>query len=125
MSCPIRVDATNVPTIIGMVSRPDSVAVLPRATCMYWLRKTAVPNIATPTATLARTARTNVRFLNRCSGMMGSTALFSTRTAATRASSDPITMTALCHETHSKLLPANVTHSSRVETPTLMSSAPQ
>ena len=46
---PITVEEMSTPAIIGMVSRPDSVGVAPRASCMYWLRNTAVPNIATPT----------------------------------------------------------------------------
>ena len=39
----------STPAIIGIVRRPDSVGVAPRASCMYWLRNTAVPNMATPT----------------------------------------------------------------------------
>lgn len=113
------------PTIIGIVRRPDSVGVLPRATCMYWLRNTAVPNIATPTATEATTARTNVRFLKRCSGMSGSGVTRSTSTAPTSASTAPPTIANVCHESHSKFCPANVTHSRSEDTPALMRIAPQ
>ena len=61
------------PAIIGMVSRPDSVGVLPRASCMYWLRKTEVPNIATPTETLAMIASTTRAVAEQAaSGMIGS-----------------------------------------------------
>ena len=69
---PITVEEISTPAIIGMVSRPDSVGVAPRASCMYWLRNTAVPNMATPTEIDAMTESVNVRFLNRPSGMTGS-----------------------------------------------------
>ena len=37
---PMIVEERNRPTIIGIVSRPDSVGDLPRASWKYWLRKT-------------------------------------------------------------------------------------
>ena len=91
---------------------------------MYWLRNTEVPNRATPTAMLATTARTSVRFLNRCSGMIGSLARDSTQIAAARASREPPTMAAVCHEAQSNEVPANVIHSSRVAMLTDRSVAP-
>src|SRR3954449_6727704 len=66
------VDAAKRPATIGIVSRPDSVGDLPRAICMYCVRKTVVPNIAMPTATLAITASTTSRSRNRRSGTSGS-----------------------------------------------------
>ena len=52
-SRPTSVEATSSPATIGIVRSPDSVGVRPRAICMYWERKTVVPNSAMPTATLA------------------------------------------------------------------------
>ena len=79
---PTIVDDSSRPTIIGRVSRPDSVGVAPRASCMYWPRKTDVPNIATPTEMEAMTASVKVRFLNIASGMIGSFTTSSVMTVA-------------------------------------------
>ncbi len=124
MICPEIVDETSRPTIIGMVSRPDWVGVLPRASCMYWLRNTDVPNRATPTAMLATTDRTSVRFRNRCSGMIGSLARDSTQIAAASVTREPPTIAAVCHEAQSNDVPAKVIQSSRVAMLTDRSVAP-
>ena len=50
---PDRVEAANMPTTIGMVIRPLCVGVLPRDSCMYWLRNTCDPNSPMPIETLA------------------------------------------------------------------------
>jgi hypothetical protein len=91
---------------------------------MYWLRKTAVPNIATPTEIEAITESVKVRFLKRLSGMTGSLTRSSTMTAMTRSSAALPTMRRLVTEIHSKSLPAKVTQSSSSETPAEMSTMP-
>ena len=55
MSAPTPIDDSSRPAIIGIVMRPASVGVAPRASCMYWLRKTDAPNIAMPVAIDAMT----------------------------------------------------------------------
>ena len=60
--------------------RPASVGVAPRASCMYWLRKTEAPNIAMPVAIDAITESVKVRLRNRPSGMSGSLTRSSTIT---------------------------------------------
>ncbi len=122
---PITVEEMSTPAIIGMVSRPDSVGVAPRASCMYWLRNTAVPNIATPTEIDAITESVKVRFLNRPSGMTGSFTRSSTITAIRSSRAAPPTMRRLGTEIHSKSLPAKVTQSSSSETPAEMSTMPR
>ena len=63
---PKNADDSSSPPIMGIVSRPDWVGVAPRASCMYWLRNTEVPNMATPIEMLAMTESVKVRFLNSC-----------------------------------------------------------
>ncbi len=121
---PIVIEAPNRPTTIGMVSRPDSVGDIPRAICMYWVRKTVVPNIAMPTATLAITASTTVRSANSRSGMIGSRTRRSTSTAASRSPAPASTSAAVCHEAHAYCWPASETQISRAETPAAISVAP-
>jgi len=118
------VDAPKRPITIGIVSRPDSVGDLPRAICMYWLRKTVVPNIAMPTATLAITARTIVRSRKRCSGTSGSLARRSAATAAVSSASPAATRAADGQETQSNCWPARETQISREETPEAIRTTP-
>src|ERR1051325_4552319 len=97
----MTVDAVNRPITIGIVSRPDSVGDLPRAICMYWLRKTLVPNIAMPTAMLAMTASTTVRRSNRLSGISGSLTRRSTAIAAETSATPRPTSANVCQESQS------------------------
>ena len=122
---PTIVEARNSPTTIGIVSRPDSVGDLARAICMYWERKTVVPNSAMPTATLAITASTTLRSANSRSGTSGSGTLRSTKTAAT-AQDHAARRRAprVCHETQSYCWPASETQISRLLTPPAISVAP-
>ena len=107
-----------------MVIRPDMVGLAPRLIWKYWLRKTEAPNIATPTAMLATTARVMVRLRNSRSGMIGSLARYSTRTASTPRATAPVTMTALCQESQSYLSPARVTQISSSDTAAVIRVAP-
>ena len=118
------VEMTSRPAIIGMVIRPDWVALAPRASCMYWARNTEVPNIDTPTEIEAMTERVKVRFLNIVSGMIGSAALNSTMTNAIRAATAPPTIQAEVAEAQSKFLPAMETQISSSETPAESSTMP-
>ena len=68
--------------IIGMVMRPDSVGVAPRASWKYWARNTEVTNIETPTAIEAMTDSVNVRLANSDIGTIGSATKNSTTTNA-------------------------------------------
>ena len=112
------VEARNRPTTIGIVSRPDSVGDLPRAICMYWLRKTVVPNIAMPTATLAITASTTVRSPNSRSGIERlARAALDQHGAASRSRCRRPTSAAVCQESQSNCWPASETQISRLETP--------
>ena len=72
MSAPTPIEASSSPAIIGIVMRPASVGVAPRASCMNWLRNTDAPNIAMPVAIDAITASVKVRLRNSESGMSGS-----------------------------------------------------
>ena len=121
---PIAIEAHNKPTTIGIESRPDSVGDMPRAICMYWLRKTVVPNIAMPTATPAITARTTLRSPNSRSGTSGSRTRRSTITAAKQNSRPAETSTAVCHEPQAYSCPASETQIRRLETPAAISVAP-
>ena len=53
-SCPPMVEVSIWVTISGMVISPARVGVWPPASWKYWVRKVLLPNIATPTPTLAR-----------------------------------------------------------------------
>ncbi len=90
--------------------------VAPRASCMYWLRKTDAPNIAMPVAMEATTARVKVRLRNSDSGTSGSGARSSFMMNSTAASSAPPTMRAVLRLHHSKESPASVTQMSSSET---------
>ena len=121
----MTVEATNRPTTIGIDSSPASVGDLPRAICMYWLRKTVVPNMAMPTATLATTASTTVWSRNRRSGTSGSRTRRSTATAAAHRPAPSSTSAAVCHDAHANSWPASETQISRLETPPAISVAPR
>lgn len=125
MIAPEIVDDSSTPAIIGIVMRPDSVGVLPRASCMYWLRNTDVPNIAMPTATLATTDSTSVRLRNSPSGMIGSSTRDSTHSAAASVTTEAPSIAKVCHDAQANLSPANVTHSRSSAMPTDRSAAPQ
>ena len=109
---------------MGIVSSPLSVGDFARAICMYCVRKTVVPNIATPTAMLASTAITIVRSEKSRSGISGSGACRITSTAAQESAAPSATRRPDCQETQSKLVPASDTQISRLETPPATSSAP-
>ena len=125
ISAPMPMEAAICPTTIGRVSRPDSVGFAPRASCMYWARKTLVPNMATPTERLAMTARVKVRLLNIVSGTIGSFTTSSVITKAIRARAAPPTISQDSIEFHSNWWPPMVTQISSSETPALSSTAPK
>ncbi len=118
MSAPTPMDDSRRPAIIGIVMRPASVGVAPRASCMYWLRKTDAPNIAMPVAMDAMTESVKVRLRNSPSGMSGSFERSSTRMNSAAAMTDPPTMRTVSMLTHSNESPARVTQMSRSETAT-------
>ncbi len=99
---PETVEEISTPSIIGVVSRPASVGEWPRPIWKYWPRKTAPPNMAMPTARLARMARAGSRRLTTCSGTTGCATLASTATAAPRRTTLPPAMTPVCQEIQSK-----------------------
>ena len=108
-----------------MVNRPALVGLYPRPIWKYWPRKTAPPNIAVPTARLARIARAVVRSVTIFSGMMGSATRDSTNTARASSTSAAGTITALCHDSQAKELSTKDTRTSRVQTPAEISVAPR
>ena len=105
--------------------RPASVGVAPRAICMYWLRKTDVPNIATPVAIEAMTARVKVRFLNSVSGMSGSFERSSVTMNRMMPTSAPPTMRIVSMLHQSKAVPALVTQMRSSDTETDSSTMPR
>ena len=132
---PTPIDESRRPPIIGIVMRPASVGVAPRASCMYWLRKTDAPNIAMPVAIEAMTDSVKVRLRKRLSGMRGSAERSSTTMNSTVARMEPPTMR-IVFRLHQSLLfarsaqspvtvvPAFVTQISSSETATERSTMP-
>ena len=104
---------------------PASVGVAPRASCMYWPRKTDAPNIAMPVAIDAMTARVKVRFLNSVSGMSGSLTRSSTMMNRIVARIAPPTMRTVSVLHHSNESPAMVTQMSSSETAAESSTMPR
>ena len=125
ISAPTPTDDSRSPAIIGIVMRPASVGVAPRAICMYWPRKTDAPNIAMPVAIEATTARVKVRSRKRVSGTSGSLVRSSTTTNSTAATRAPPTMRMVSVPHQSKLEPALVTQMSSSETAVDSSTMPR
>ncbi len=96
--------------------RPAWVGVAPRASCMYWLRKTDAPNIAIPVAMDATTASVKVRFLNSVSGISGFLTRSSVMMNRIVARIAPPTMRIVWVLHQSNESPASVTQMSRSET---------
>ena len=99
---PEPTEPMNEPSIIGIVSRPASVGLYPRAIWKYWPRNSALPNIATPTDRLATIASAVVRSRTTFSGTSGSAARVSTNTASTPNRIVPPTNSADCQEIQPK-----------------------
>ncbi len=99
---------------------------LPRAICMYWLRKTVVPNIAMPTATLAITASTTVRSRKSAQRDERLGARGARRRPRPTSSARPPSRRArrVCQEIQSYCCPASETQISRLDTPPAISVAP-
>lgn len=110
--------------IIGMVSTPDMVGDLSRASWKYWLKKIVPANIATPTKSEASEASAIVRLRKSRSGMIGSLALDSTNRNTASSATVPPTIAYVCHDTQSYLSPAKVTQTSRRLTAAVMRNAP-
>ncbi len=121
---PDTVDDTSVPSIIGIISNPASVGLYPRLTWKYWPRNTAPPNMAIPTARLARIASAGAGCLITASGSTGSATRDSHHTATARITSAAPTMAAVCHDTQSKEESTKVTQISSRLTPAARSVAP-
>ena len=124
---PMPIDAASSPITIGSVSRPDAVGVWPRPSCMYWLRKTEVPNIADAHAALAITDSTSgaageqVRRQDR----LGRPRLGPDR-AAPAAPPRPAPAARVRRRRASRTsCPASDTQTSSVETPVAISAAPR
>ncbi len=81
-------------------------------------------NIAIPTNSEAIDASVMVRFLNRRSGMIGSSAFVSTRQKTRARTIAPPTMTAVCQDIQSYLSSAKVTQISSRQTAAVMKKAP-
>src|SRR5690606_4210827 len=111
--------------IIGMVMRPDSVGVAPRAIWKYWARKTDVANIETPIAIEAMTESVKVRLRKSDIGTIGSFTKNSTVMKALIASPAMTASTMLVEESQSNWLPPIDTQISSVETPTASSTMPK
>jgi len=79
------IEVTITPTIIGVSSRPLTVADAPCTVCWYSGRKVNAPNIARPTRKLSPATSEKFRLRNRRSGSIGSVALASTSRNATVA----------------------------------------
>ena len=125
MSAPTTMDARSSPAIIGMVMTPASVGVAPRAICMYWLRKTEVPNIARPVAIEAIVARVKVASRKRVSGTSGSDERSSTTTNRIAARTAPPTMRSVSVLAQSNVRPALVTQISSSDTAVESSTIPR
>ena len=125
MSAPTPIEESSRPAIIGIVMRPASVGVAPRASCMYWLRNTDAPNIAMPVAIEAITARVKVRLRNIESGMSGSLARSSVTMNRIVPRIAPPTMRIVWMLHHSNESPASVTQISSSETATERSTMPR
>ena len=121
----MMIDAPIWPMIIGMVMRPDSVGVAPRASWKYCARNTDVANIETPMAIEAMTDRVKVRFRNSDIGTIGSLTKNSTVMNAAIATPAVTTSMMLVEESQSNWLPPMETQMSRVETPTARSTMPK
>ncbi len=124
MNWPETVEETNRPPIIGIVMTPDIVGDLSRASWKYWLKKTVPLNMATPTNSEASDASEMVRLRNSRSGMIGSAALASASTNSRPRTTEPPTITPVCHDIQSYLSPAKVTQISSSETAAEIRSAP-
>lgn len=120
----MTVDDTSRPPISGRLMSPAAVGDLPSEIWKYWDRNTVPANIAIPTKKLARVVSDTVRLRKIPSGMIGSAALRSTRTAATRSTSPTVTSAAVCQDAQSKLLPARDVQISSAQTPVTMRKAP-
>lgn len=104
--------------------RPATVGDLPSEIWKYWERNTVPANIAIPTKKLARVVSDTVRLRKMSSGMIGSAALDSTKTAATRNTTPVVTSAAVCQDAQSKLLPASDVQISSAQTPATIRKAP-
>ena len=78
-------DVSAEPTISGVSSRPLTVGVAPCTVCWYSGRNVIAPNSPRPTKNVMTMVSEKFRFLNTCSGSIGSAARRSTAMNATRA----------------------------------------
>jgi hypothetical protein len=105
--------ATSRPRTSGSDIRPASVGLIPWESWKYCARKTVEPNIATPTVTLATTAREMVRLRKRWSGIIGSATRDSTYTASDEGEDSAADHQGGRVEAQAKLVPASETQASR------------
>src|SRR6478736_803901 len=121
----MMIDAPIWPMIIGIVMRPDSVGVAPRASWKYWARNTEVANIETPIAIDAMTESVKVRLRNSDIGTIGSLTKNSTVMNAAMATPAMTASMMLVDESLWNWPPPIETQMRRVETPTASSTMPK
>ena len=123
-SCPPMVELSIWAMISGIVIRPAWVGVWPPASWKYCVRNVLLPNMATPTPTLARIISSVVRLRSTRIGTIGSLTLSSVTMVNATAAAKPARYAADCHEMKSKSSPAKVTHSMGSAATMAISTAP-
>ena len=108
IAMPEITDVSSMPSIIGTMSRPASVALEPVTICRYVGRKAIAPNIEMPVSRPPMVATLKFRLRNRASGMIGSAARRSTSTKATPDTIAPAIMPMICGDAQSYVEPAQV-----------------
>jgi hypothetical protein len=93
------------PTIIGMVSRPDTEAEVPDAICRKVGMKASAENMPRPTTRPMALEMTNTRLRNRNIGMMGCSARSSTTTNRATATTKAAIRPRMTGEVQSYCLP--------------------
>jgi hypothetical protein len=119
------IDVTMTPSIIGVSSRPLTVAEAPCTVCWYSGRNVIAPNIARPTRKLRAATREKFRIRNRCSGSIGSTARDSAHRNAATAATPTRARPMISGEPHAYSLPPQVVTSTIAVAATASRAAPR
>ncbi len=124
IACPTKSETTMAAAIIGSSRRPELVAEAPWTVCWNRGRKLIAPNIAKPSRKPISEMRVKLRFLNTCSGMIGSATRRSTGMKAAKVTTATATSPRICQEPQAYWLPPQVVMSTSAVMPTPSRPAP-
>ncbi|MNN05855.1 hypothetical protein D3C81_1186280 [compost metagenome] len=110
--------------IIGVIIVPDWVALTPTTHCMKRGTNMMAPNMPIAMKKPIPFSMENVRFLNRETGRIGSSVLFSMKTNAISDIRATINIVIICHEPHSYFSPPKLSASRRATTPMTIVTVP-